>query len=633
MKRLFGFYIIILSISITNGCSREDQPITIHPIQGGEGENPIPIVNDSTTAMYRQFFFKGTHNSYSGNMAGMKREGIKTQLESGLKFFEFDLFTFNTQIKLQKTMNEEVDEFSVFEYMGEAHLISYSSANQLIRIDNVSRDEPEKIYDNIGGSASEIGLKFSTFSFNANLYVFSYNPIKGDVDFYSFNGNTLTNVNSQNVGGSNVSLSIFVYNENIFMTIYEKDELTYTIRKVSFEDGIFTIGKSLYEINSLPINENLYPFQQNNRLYIFRHNVNNITNYLIESINTSGDTWTLENSKRETSVRLNGKVSIAQSNGNLYVNSYTAFGNVIGLQLVMDNNIPNLVFEYNNEDDMITGADVSIYPSKKGYYLFLQKGSVVQLASVEISELTLGHDGPGDEVDLSVDNPSSIFFKDWIKYLADWSNANPYHEPLFIMTELKEYEQWLCDEKWQNIIQLMRDNFGDKLRYHSSSGFYNESIVDATKIVDGKTLYFMDKNGSKEGGLLGKVILYIQPNNNITKSEYTNGFKPFTTQDGKLQENFLQLKRYREDNKFVSTDWRKPSSYGNDIGAYIDNKDDSYISRIFHMQDSRGVGQYDNIRCTDVMFAVSDKPYQGLYLDYVNQQKVKNILEVVPGCD
>jgi len=143
----------------------------------------------------------------------------------------------------------------------------------------------------------------------------------------------------------------------------------------------------------------------------------------------------------------------------------------------------------------------------------------------------------------------------------------------------------------------------------------------------------MDKNGSKQGGLLGKVVLYIQPNIKITQSEHTNNFHPFATTDGMLQENLLQLKRYRENNKLVSPDWRKPSSYGNDIGAFIDAKDDSYISRIFHMQSPEGDGQYDNIRCTDVMFAVSDRPYEGLYLEYAEQQDVKNELEKVVGCD
>jgi len=417
------------------------------------------------------------------------------------------------------------------------------------------------------------------------------------------------------------------------MGAHAKDDHTYNIFKVSFDEGGVSIGEPIYEIGSISSGETLYPFEQDNMLYIFRHNVNTVTNFSVESVDTSENIWSKSGSANGTSDLLKGTVKAVQTDGKLFVNAYAANGDVMGSQLIIDSGTPILAYEYNNEDDMLSGADVGVYPSKDGYFLLLDKGLSVQLSTIDIGALTLGHDAPGDEVDLTVDNPQSIFLADWIEYIAEWSNAHPDHEPLFIMTELKEYKQWLADAKWQNIIKLMQDKFGDKLRYHSSSGFRNEPLVDNDKIVDGKTLYFMDEKGSKEGGLLGKVILYIQPNNKITKSEYTNDFEPFKTSEGKLQENFLQLKRYRENNKLVSPDWRHPNRYGNDIGAYIDAKDDSYISRIFHMESVDGNGQYDNIHCTDVMFGVSDRPYEGLYTGYAEGQRVKNKLEKVVGCD
>ena len=86
-------------------------------------------------------------------------------------------------------------------------------------------------------------------------------------------------------------------------------------------------------------------------------------------------------------------------------------------------------------------------------------------------------------------------------------------------------------------------------------------------------------------------------------------------------------------NKLVSPDWRKPGNYGNDVGRFIDAKDDSYISRIFHMQSSAGNSQYANIRCTDVMFAVSDRPFDsGPYANYVKEQKAKNSMQPLVGC-
>lgn len=622
---------------VAHGCSSDSGEPAVKPDPPKQGQNPDPdpdpVVTDSTTAIYRQFFFTGTHNSYSGNLGGMKREGIGTQLERGLRFFEFDLFTFHTQKALQTTWAEQVDGFTVFDHMGEPHILSYSKIGGSIKIFSLDNGNPQIVYQNTGEGLEEVDRKFSILAFQEGLYIFGYEPMAGDFIIYSFNGTSLTPLHSGNIGDTNVNLSTFVFNNTAYTAVHAKDSTTYKIIEISFDGGDVALGETRYEQNSVPSNETLYPFEQDNNLYMFRHNVNTVTNFKVESVDTNGNTWTTNGNQTSTSSLLTGTVQASITNGKLFVNSYGANGDVKGSQLIMDNGKPNLVNEYNNESDMLSGAEAGMYPSENGYYLFLQKDTSVQLMSIAIGELVLGHDAPGDEVDLSVDNPSSVFLEDWVTYIANWSNGNPGHEPLFIMTELKEYEQWMANAKWQSIIRLMQDKFGDKLRYHSSSGFHNEDLVDQNKIVDGKTLYFMDENGSKEGGLLGKVVLYIQPNNNITKSEHTNNFQPFATTDGILQENFLQLRRYRENNKLVSPDWRNPGNYGNDIGAFIDAKDDSYISRIFHMQSASGDGQYDNIRCTDVMFAVSDRPYEGLYTNYVEQQKVKNELEKVVGCD
>ncbi len=636
MTRISILSILLLSVFLAHGCSSDSEEPTTSPpppTQGGEGPNPEPVAQDSTTAIYRQFFFRGTHNSYSGNQGGMKREGIATQLERGLRFFEFDLFSFHTEIELQTTWPDEAHNLSTFNHNGEPYLLSYSETAGTLKIHMLTDGEQELVYDNTGNPWSEENREFNILAHQSEQYVLDYVPTDGTLTVHGFNGTVLNTIGTASTGVVNAQISTFVFDERAFIALHSEDAGTYKIIEMVFDGGGITLGTALYELESVPSEESLYPFEQDNKLYIFRHNVNTVTNYKVDAIAVNGTSWSLGNSEMATSDLLTGTVQAVLSNGKLYVNSYAANGNVVGSQLVMDNGTPILVYEYNNETDPLIGADASLSPAEKGYDMFLRKGSSVQLSSINIGDLVLGHDAPGDEVDLTVDNPSSILLGDWIEYIAQWSNANPDHEPLFIMTELKEYEQWLADAKWQNIIQLMQDKFGDKLRFHSSSGFHNETIVGQDRIVDGETLYFMDENGSKEGGLLGKVILYIQPNNNITKSEHTNNFQPFGTANGVLQENFLQLKRYRENNKLVSPDWRKPNNYGNDIGAYIDARDDSYISRIFHMQSSDGDGQYDNIRCTDVMFAVSDRPYEGLYVEYAEEQEVKNELEKVVGCD
>lgn len=635
MTKHFILGVTLLNFLIICGCSVKDatSPSPPSPAIGEEDPGPVPIGQDSTTAIYRQFFFMGTHNSYSGNLAGMQREGIATQLERGLRFYELDLYTFHTQNKLNTTWAEEDATFSVFDFMGNTHLLSYTKKGGQIQIVKLTSHDPEIVYQNTIDPLEEIDRRFSVLSFGTNLYILDYQPTNGNLTIYNFAVNSLTFVHSENIGIAEAHISPFKYKGDAYLAVHAPENANYRIHAINLGGSGTLLGDPLYEDTSISLHETLYPFEQDNRLYIFRHNSNTVTNYVVASVDTNGDKWSIQNSIRGTSNLLKGRVQASLTNDKLYINAYAANGEVVGTQLIMDRDKPNLVYEYNNEVAMLSGAQATIYPAIKGYYLLLQKKATIQLSYISIGELTVGHDAPGDEVDFSVDNPDSIFLEDWIKYIADWSSAHPYHEPLFIMTELKMFEQWLADAKWQNIIRLMQGYFGEKLRYHSSNGFHNEPIVDGSKIVDGKKLYYFDENGSKEGGLLGKVILYIQPNNRITQSNYTNNFQPFETKDGKLQENFMQLKRYRENNKFASTDWRKPQNYGNDIGVYLDSKDHSYISRIFHMQSSAGDGQYDNIRCTDVMFAVSDRPFQGLYKTYVDQQKIKNNLERVPGCD
>lgn len=637
MKRLFLLGMVILGFFIAYGCSSKDHDHTGTPSPPNGGEIPDPsagsVVRDSTNAIYRQFFFTGTHNSYSGNLGGMKREGIATQLKRGLRFFEFDLYSFNTQKVLQTTWTEPVDALTVFEYMNMPYFLSYTKTGASLKIYKLDEDNIDAVYSNTGETLDEVEREFSILAFENTIYVLAYEPINANLIIYSFNGANLTPIYSGNLGSTDVMLSSFIFDGRAYAAVHSKSDSKYKIMELSITEGGAGLENPIYEQSSIPPQEELYPFWQENDLYIFRHNVNTVTNFRVESIDTTGDTWSTSGSQTGSSELLFGSVRALQANGKLFVNSYAANGRVIGSQLMVDKGKPNLILEYNNESDMLSGANASVYPLEKGFFLLLQKDSAVQLSSVSIGQLILGHDAPGDEVDLSVDNPSSILLDDWISFIADWSNDNPDHEPLFIMTELKEYEQWLADAKWQNIIRLMQEKFGNKLRFHSSSGFHNEALVAKNLIVDGKTLYFMDQNGSKEGGLLGKVVLYIQPNNNITKSDHTNNFRPFFTTDGILQENFDQLRRYRENNKLVSPDWRNPGNYGNDIGHFIDSRDDSYISRIFHMQSSIGDGQYDNIRCADVMFAVSDRPYEGLYTNYVDEQKAKNKLEIIPGCD
>lgn len=626
-----SFLFLCLSI-LALSCSSNGDDVS-PPESGGGTSTPVSKERDSTNAIYRQFFFSGTHNSYSGNLGGMKREGIKTQLERGLRFFEFDLFTFDFKNDLHTTWHELVDGYFMLDYNDVPYLFTYSQGLGVLKAYLLDNGGKQMVYDNLNDPFEAVERRFYTLKYGSADYFLGYVPSNGYLNVYQFNGSSITKIGAISLGVEDAKLYTFTFEGKSYIGILAENERTYTIKEISIYEDRISLGNSLYTKTSVPLGESINPFTQNNKLYLFSHNKNTVTNYKVESIKISESSWSIENSVMRNSSLLSGTILAIQSNDKIYVNSYTANGAVIGAQLIIEGEVPELAFEYYKSDDLLTSAISTFHALDSGYYFLLRKGAEVQLMSINIGELTIGHDAPGDEVDLNVDNPSSILLEDWINYMAQWSNAHPNHEPLFIMTELKEYEQWLADAKWRQIIYLMQEKFGRKLRYHSSSGFQNESIIDKTKIVDGKTLYFMDENGSKEGGLLGKIVLYIQPNNKITQSQYTNNFRPFNSTNGELHQNFLQLKRFRENNKLVSPDWRYPKNYGSNIGSYIDNRDDSYISRIFHMQSSAGDGQYENIQCTDVMFGVSDRPYEGLYVEYVNEQKVKNKLQKVKGCD
>ncbi len=624
---IFG---LILGLLALCGCIFEEEKQASAPVDEEYNET----TRDSTTAIYRQFFFRGTHNSYSGNLNGMQREGIKTQLNEGLRFLEFDLFPYYTREKLNESWSETVDQFLVFEYQEESYLITYDQSSGRTRIYELTDDGQNLVSESVNDGAVGKNAALCTLPTESKLYVFSYLPGDGSLTIANFDGESLKSVFDGTTNHIDAELNPFIYDGQTFLSVYDPKLESYEVYQVSLDRDEFVLNDAIYTLSAVDPNESISPFIQNSTLYLFRHNSRNVANFSVVTLDTAGDSWTTAGTINSTSDALQGSVTACLSNGKTYVCSYTASGDLSEAQLVMDNDKPNLVLEYESEIDLLSGAEVQYFPSKKGYYALLQKNDNVQLALVNMGTLALGHDAPGDEVDLDVDNPSSIVLSDWIDYIANWCNQNPDHEPLFIMTELKDYGQWIADAKWQNIILLMQEKFGDKLRYHNSSGFQSESIVDQTKIVDGETRYFMDENGDEDEGLPGKVILYIQPNNNITKSAYTNDFEPFVTTDGELQENFLQLKRYREGNKLVSPDWRYPKNYSNDIGNYIDNKDDSYISRIFHMENSAGDSQYDNIQCTDVMFAVSDRPFDAdMYQDYVAEQEVKNKLVTVRGCE
>ena len=111
----------------------------------------------------------------------MKREGIETQLEAGLRFFEFDLFSFHTQKELQATWTEDVDAFSVFDSMGDTYMLTYMNATGKTTVYKVLDGETEISSEKTEVKWEGVERKFSIVSRSTGEYIFNYAPGNGDL--------------------------------------------------------------------------------------------------------------------------------------------------------------------------------------------------------------------------------------------------------------------------------------------------------------------------------------------------------------------------------------------------------------------------------------------------------------------
>lgn len=591
---------------------------------------------DSASATYRQFFFRGTHNSYSGNLDGMRREGIKTQLDSGLRFFEFDLFPYYTERLLQQPLTTTKEQWIVMEKSRAPYLLSYDDLVGSLKLFRLEKAQTLGPTENAAlllssGKRCFLGLTVDTLSL-----LFSHHPNSGKLDIIRVEDSTLLPLAALRLQPGNLDLSAFTWNGDLFLGIQDLDNKHFSIKRLGLTDAASVIlGETTMSLTSIPKDENLLPFVQNDRLYLLHHRADSTAVLGVTPLNTSGAAWSCNRKISIDTGMPKGKLQISYTPGGaLFLNLLSGDTSLSARQLLIDNGEPQLPHAYSLSTNLTGYAYTSVFPAIDGCYLLSEGDDELQVMAVHRGTLTLGHDAPGDEVDLSVDNPQSIFLSDWLAYMADWSNKHPDHEPLFIMTELKDYREWLAGAEWQEIIGLMQQHFGSRLRYHYSRGFHTEPMVDKAKIVDGATRYFTDENGKKEGGLLGKVVLYIQPNISILDENQSNKGRTFSGHNSLLQAHFLQLRRYREDNKLISPDWRSPERYGSDIGAFIRKHDRSYTCRIFHMQSHKGNEQYEGIRCAEVMFAVSDRPYDpGPFAAFVAEQRLRNNMQKPAGCN
>ena len=330
---VLGLLICVLTVK---GCSLfEDEKQPGMPPK----DNGSKISQDSAKAIYRQFFFWGTHNTYSGNLDGMKREGIKTQLESGCCFYEFDLFSYYTQTLLSKTWLENVDNFEVFDYSNKTYLLSYSKSDTLLKAYLITALNSTFVCETTKEFSGPGQISLETLSFDNELFVLLYRP-DGNLTVYLFKDNSFTSIFTGDIGVTESKLSPFSYNGKAYLGVSNPVDSKYNIYKLIVSDTGFSVGDAVLQLSQVNPDEILAPFEQNNTMHIFRHNVNSVTSIKVETLITSGEKWLTEASISAYSDLLKGAISVSSKNGKLFINSYTTNGLDTGTQLVMDNGRP-----------------------------------------------------------------------------------------------------------------------------------------------------------------------------------------------------------------------------------------------------------------------------------------------------
>jgi hypothetical protein len=86
--------------------------------------------------------------------------------------------------------------------------------------------------------------------------------------------------------------------------------------------------------------------------------------------------------------------------------------------------------------------------------------------SFETEGFRVGHDEPGDEVQLGGGNPATPRLADWLATIATWSDAHPWHAPITLVIDLKDRlasKRYYENGNFAYLNQMLVDAFGERL--------------------------------------------------------------------------------------------------------------------------------------------------------------------------
>lgn len=174
MKNLELLFIICIGsmTSCTQDYIESDVLDTNNSISMPKAINAYTIPSNDLEKQFGDFCFKGTHNSYSGGDRG----SIITQLNSGMSFFELDLWPLNSSIAFSTNWVDGERELSSMEYNGHSYVVNYRPDDGQISIDRFTGSGIDNVYQSNWAAEHRV---FTSLEHNGEAYLVNYRADSG----------------------------------------------------------------------------------------------------------------------------------------------------------------------------------------------------------------------------------------------------------------------------------------------------------------------------------------------------------------------------------------------------------------------------------------------------------------------
>ncbi len=344
--------LLVVFILLLTSCSKNDS-VEVQNINPTENLVLKSVSSVNSDSIYGDFCFRGTHNSYSGGDRG----SISEQLDSGMHFFELDLWPMNSDNVCSSEWSEKDRVLTSLKLDSINYIVNYSSENGQISIDKFHDSKLSNVFK---AEWSEKSRVLTSMKLDGIPYLVNYCDENGKISIDKFNGSELSNVYKNEWS-----------EKNRVLTSMELDGIPYLVNYCS-ENGQISIDK--FNGSGLT-NAYKSEWSEKDRVLatIVLDNVPYLFNYRKDS----------------------GIISINGFNGE---DLYTVYKK-----------------EWSSKSRILT----SISTSSNSYLVnYSPENGAISIDEFS-HEFFLGHDYPSDEVSDLTDNSSSIRLKDWITFIKN----------------------------------------------------------------------------------------------------------------------------------------------------------------------------------------------------------------------